>query len=240
MDDANDSNLDSLLSGSRKHEKDFLSSFSRIDLQKLWILCGRQCEQSACFEESVRAVVEHYRPQAVRLARLPAKERNPIYNRLDKAVSALLSELYDLPEVIQLEITNSAEESTPENVSEIVSGRFEGLSYGEYQVYSLEESLSKFHDIIKDAHKVHGIPRGKPKQNENLTETILGLGEIFKRYSGEDPMSSYSYDELDDREPYKSRFFDFLRIVLWSFNGRDFPSGHAIGDAARRAFGLKK
>ncbi|WP_171174912.1 hypothetical protein [Ruegeria sp. HKCCD8929] len=83
-------------------------------------------------------------------------------------------------------------------------------------------------------------PRARPKQNENLEETIKRLGAVFERYSGRKPMDSYWYNDLDEERPYKGSFFDFLFLFFWVDDAQRNPSVHAIGNVARRLFGHKK
>jgi hypothetical protein len=82
--------------------------------------------------------------------------------------------------------------------------------------------------------------RGRPKQNESLECRIVDLGRLYEKISGKAPMAGLTYQELDSEIPYQGQFLTFVTQVFWAWNGRKVPTNPTLGDAARRAFGVRK
>ena len=215
-------------------------AISRLDLDELWSTCGREGRPCAEFKSDLRDALRFYRPGPDRKAALGWKERSSAYNKLEKSISRLRTELENLHYHIEHEIIAYNIENEPEGFEPCYSGEYEGLSYGEFRLCRLIEELESFASITGDAKRHFRRGRGRPPQNGTLTSTIKDLGDIFEKYSGNSPMETYSYDESNISHPYQGQFFDFLYAVFWPLNDRAYPSGNALGDAARRAFDLKK
>lgn len=115
----------------------------------------------------------------------------------------------------------------------------EGLDYWEYEFDKLKttlETLSTFLDESMDETPKHS---GRPKQNENLEQTIIKLSALFTATSGKDATKGISVSAYDSGQPYGGPFIDFLQTAFWSYNAREYPSSAAIGETARRALGLR-
>lgn len=216
------------------------SSLTNSDMDKLWKICGLECEHSAEFAERVRQAVYFYFPGPDSLFLFPAKERARLYDKLEKTVGSLRDQLENIHEEMINEIDWSGEAYEPEGFDTSLPADFGAITYGGYLIYRLQDQLEDFAHMVSDAREDHGKSRGKPKQNESLESTIRDLGEIYQRFSGRAPMAGYRYDELDEQQPYKGPFFDFVHALLWTVNGSNYPTSNTIGDTARRLFKLRK
>jgi hypothetical protein len=227
----------------QRRGKDRHEAFERLDLEKLWVLCDGEGAPRAEFAHDLRKVLQFYRPGPDSFVFLPAKERKPVYDKLEKAISNIHAQFANIHEHIEWEIDTVSIDFEPEEFEELevlISGEYAGLSYGVYLIDTLQGRLQELSEILSAARKEHTRPKGKPKQNGSLERTIKELGTVYEKYTGREPMAAYRYDELDQTQPYQGPFFDFLHAVFWTMSGKEEPSGHSIGDAARRAFGLRK
>lgn len=231
---------DYVYSGWDKRDQQRADAFSRLNLNTLWRICGLDGDYSDEFQQDLWDALSVYRLGPDRYAFLPAKDRIRQYDKLENAIQKLRAQLGSMDEQIQTEIDMEGHAVEPEGFDETAPSEYGMFSYGGYLVYTLQEQLKIFSEIVSDAKKNSLKPRGTPKQNASLELTIQDLGDIFERYAGQSPMAGYRYDELDESQPYKGRFFDFLHAIFWSINGIGKPSSHTIGDTARRAFGLRK
>lgn len=224
-----------------KDKFDRHAALARLDMDQLWQLCGHDGHASAEFGEDVRAALDRYRPGPDPKFRLNAEDRKGRYRRLTKALDALRIEIEAMHPQLVWELESAGIDFEPDEFMKTSVGtRHEGLAYGEYVLDGLAESVARLADIVPAAMDQTKASRGRPKQNAGLEQVITALARTYEKHTGKRPLEGYRQDGLDVSQPYKGPFFDFLSAVLWRFNGREFPSGHAIGDAARRAFGLRK
>ena len=216
-------------------------ALSRLDFERLWHLCGGEGAASDTFEHDVKSVMRRYRLGPDRFARMPAKERTPHYRTLERVVGSLRDQLETMHPHIAWELETAGINHEPEGfLDQSIGEPHEGLSYSEYLMDALLNELAIFSDILRDAQADNRTPRGKPKQNSNLETTIRGLGAVYQKHTEREPMAGYRYNDIDESQPYQGRFLNFIQATIWAFNGAQKPSSHAIGEAARRAFGLRK
>lgn len=226
-------------------------AFKRLDIDRLWKFCDCQGTTPEKFGQNLREALSDYRlTDAVKVS-LPAQERTPEYNKLQKSIDGLKTHLNEMHEFIEFEINAVSidfEPDQPDDDESCWPGLDEGYTYGEYKIAQIREHLGEFEKIVEAARDRHKRAKGPQKKNQSLEDTILRLGHVFETYSGKPPMSKYRYDDLlndaDDpsgeSRPYQGPFFDYLHMIFWTINGRQAPSSHTIGDAARRAFELRK
>lgn len=212
-----------------------------LDLEQLWKALGLGAPMAKDFESEIEFVAHDYEPKGGRIAKLSAKQRKALYGKIEKTASTLLAQLSNLPPSVEHELTGAGYALPPEGFPEVTFGtEAEGLSYSEFIVDQLQTALPELNSLVEFAHEDNKRPRARPKQNRSLEYTIKKLGKVFEYYTGEVPMASYSYKEIDQERPYQGRFFDFLYAFFWSVNGMQFPTSHALGDTARRLYGLRK
>jgi hypothetical protein len=227
---------------SSAHFNEHAKAFARIDLEQAWGLCGGEGNRPIPFERQLFEVLRDYNSNPITRPNhdITAKKRDQIYARLEKSASTLRNELQDLHEQVWNELLDSFTANEPPNVDDILVGENEGLTYGEYQIECILESLAVLTEVIPEAKVNHKRPMGRPKQNENLERTIHKFGGLYASVSGEAPMKTYRYNEVDADTPYQGPFLNFLCATLWAYNGRKFPSNNALGEATRIAFSLRK
>jgi len=219
------------------------AAFVRIDIAKAWQALGQEGPPPTTFEADLSEAMRFYSPGPDRQVTMEARLRTPIYRKLEKAIANLQDQLHEMHDHIAWEIETASVGIEPEDFDETLPSEYEGLSYGGYHVHLLTDRLSTFSEILAETHHGHKKPKGKPKQNETLESTIKTLGNVFTKYTEQDPMTGYQfndYDGEDESQFYYGPFFNFLHLVFWSMYGRENPTSHALGDTARRAFGLRK
>ncbi|MCV6823164.1 MULTISPECIES: hypothetical protein [Halocynthiibacter] len=212
-----------------------------LDIGKLWEALGLDAPMATEFESEIEFIARAYDPKNRSVSKLSAKERKALYGKIEKSASTLLAQLSHLPPSAEWELEEAGFALEPEGFDEaIMDTENEGLGYGEFLVEKLQAALPELNVLVEYALTEHKRPRARPKQNQSLEDTITKLGKVFEYFTGDVPMASYSYNEIDQERPYHGRFFDFLYAFFWSVNGRQFPTSHTIGDTARRVFGLRK
>lgn len=246
-----DESFDGSPASSASADRVLQEAFKRLDIDQLWKLCEGQGRAPGEFEQDLWEAIGDYRSTADVKVFLPARERNPQYNKLQKSIDGLKTQLDELHEFLEFEIIAVSidfEPDQPDDDEYYWPGLDEGYTYGEYQIARVLEHLGEFEKIVQAARDRHKRSKGKPKKNQSFEDTILRLGRVFEKHSGKPAMSKYRYDDLlndaDDpdgeSQPYQGPFFDYLHMIFWTINGRQEPTSHAIGDAARRAFELRK
>jgi len=209
-------------------------------LREAWTLIGTGGKEPEWFGVELTSILQGYSECPSKRVSLPSKDRNKFYNNVEKATQTLLAAIGELPRRIEWELQDTYTCHEPENVDDILTGESEGLSYGEYELDRLATTLNTFMAMTANARQDHKPEIGRPNQNENLEQTIVGLAVLFKRVTGQAAMSTYTFQELDDKRPYQGPFLSFVTTLLWMHNGRQFPSNPTIGEAARKALGLRK
>lgn len=213
---------------------------NRINFGELWQILGLEGHPTIEFEKAIVYALHWYNPHGKGFPFLPEKKRTAIYRKLDRAIEDLSVQLSELDWIIENEIAETGQLVEPDDFDDTSSEEYEGLSYGDFQIQHLKDVLAVFSELLKESHRIHKNPRGKPKNNKDLETTIKFLGYVFEKYTGEKPLEKYRFDPLDDIRPYQSKFFDFLHTALWSWTGVQLPTGQAVGDATRRVFGRRK
>ncbi|SFJ54589.1 hypothetical protein [Celeribacter neptunius] len=219
------------------------AAFARLDLAKAWRTLGVEGDCPATFEADLAEAMSFYSPGPDQKVSLDAKTRTPIYRKLEKTIASLQDQLDEMHDHIVWEIDAASTGVEPEDFEATLPEDYEGLSFGGYHIHLLIDRLATFSDILDEARRVHDKPKGKPKQNETLSDTIKELGYVFKKYTGQEPMTGYRFDDwngIDDAQVYHGPFFDLLHLVFWSMYGQENPTSHVLGDTARRAFNLRK
>lgn len=222
------------------HVAKHAEALGRLDLNRLWSLCGGIGVVSTSFGKQLDTILSRYNPEQRPPTILPAKQRDKIYQRLEKAALVVIDELNELPHQIWYELQDTFTLNEPPDVDEILSGENEGLTYGEYQTDRMTETLTLLLATVQDARTNHKRNVGRPKQNENLETVIHDLGDLYEFVSSDRPMKSYRYNEADAESPYQGAFLNFLCATLWAYNDRTFPTNNALGEATRVAFNLRK
>jgi hypothetical protein len=227
----------------RQRDEARATAFALLDIAKAWRALGVESDCPDTFEADLSDAMRFYSADPTKAVSLDAKTRTPIYRKLEKSISSLQDQLDEMHEHIIWEIDAASAGIEPDDFDETLPPEYEGLSFGGYHIHVLTDRLSTFSDILSEAKRVHGKAKGKPKQNEVLADTIKELGYVFTKYTGQEPMTGYRFDDWngdDEAQVYHSPFFDLLHLVFWSMYGRENPTSHVIGDTARRAFNLRK
>ena len=217
-------------------------ALGKLDTCGAWAACGLEGEPGSDFTRDIRQAFASYRPGPDQYAALPARQRNAHYNRIAKAIDNIETELDEMNDIIVFEIDDASIHFEPEDEDELralLSGDYEGLSYGGYHIYSILDHLKELKEVVAYARSSHARKRGKPKQNGTLEQTIANLANVYWKHTGKDPMTGYRFDDWsgdDKSQAYHGPFFDFLHRVFWSMYGRENPTSHVIGHAAREAF----
>jgi hypothetical protein len=222
------------------------AAFQKIDITAAWAACGLNGPPEDSFQTDLFAALEFYQTGPDRMAFIPAKLRNTLYSKLEKSIANLEQQLDELDDRVAFEIDAASVYFGPDDEDELLallSGENEGLGYGSYHIYSILDHLAELKEIVAAARESRARGRGKPKQNQTLADTITKLGHVFTKYTDQEPMMGYRFDDWNNGEEaqvYHGPFFDLLHLVFWSMNGPSNPTSHVIGDTARRAFNLKK
>lgn len=213
---------------------------SNLDIEAAWKACGKVGAPSQQFSENLFAAFKGYSRHMRPMQRTNNQTRKQQFAKIQTSSKKLLSDLINLPDDLAYEITEAYMMNEPANYVENSLGQdHEGLDYWEYQFDGLKatlETLSMFLDECLDQNLKHG---GRPKQNENLEETIIKLSTIFAATTGNDAAKGISVSTYSDGHAYGGSFINFLQAAFWSFNAREYPSSAAIGETARRALGLR-
>ena len=221
--------------------REVAAKFERLDLDRLWSLCSARTKRLETFDTELRRVLFRYRSEQRPLPKLSAKQRGKTYDQIEKSARTLRGHLTDMAPSLENELVATFLYHEPEELFEqTVDTEYEGLSYFEYHAFRIMDSISVLLEHLPEARDDHKPQAGRPKQNENLEETIRYLGELFEGASGQPVAERFRYDESDRKAPYQGPFMAFLSAAIWGFNGREFPSNAALGEATRRAFELRK
>ncbi len=217
-----------------------MSTPYQYTLDNAWHDCGGVNAAPDWFCVEFTQIINGYSKFPSRRISMPAKDRAKFYAKLEKASQTVLDLLQECPDLVELELQDSFTFNEPENVDDILTGEFEGLTYAEFTFDRLKFYLETLQQFGDEARVYNKPARGKRKQNENLEETLRSLGTLFEKVSGRSAMDGYYYDESDATTPYKGEFLEFSTRSIWAKNESDFPSNSAIGEAARVAFELRK
>lgn len=222
-------------------QQEIVAKYERLDLDRLWSLCGATDERTNAFGSELLRTLLRYTPRQRALPKLPAKQRERFFAKFEKSARSLKALLEDLPPALEIEFLGTMDYHTPEGFFDETDGtEYEGLGYFDFHAYRIIDSLSVLLEHLPEVHAEHLRSAGRPKQNENLEETIRRLGKLFFAVSGQSVATRFRYVELDTAMPYQGPFMEFLCATLWSFNEKEFPSNATLGEAARRAFSLRK
>lgn len=222
------------------------AALGKLDTTGAWAACGLDGAPSEYFEADLREALKFHRSGPDRYAALPAKQRNALYNRLEKSIETIVMQFEEMNDFITFEIDVASNYFGPEDENELralLSDDYEGLSYGSYQIHSIRDHLTELREVIAYARASHARRRGKPKQNRTLERTIASLAKVYNLHTGKDPMARYRYNDWsgeDEAQVYHGPFFDFLHCVFWSMYGRENPTSHVLGHAAREVFKREK
>ena len=174
------------------------------------------------------------------MPQLSAKQRDRHYDQIDKTARKLRDLLSDMLPTLENELIETFIYYTPEDLYEKVGEEYEGLGYYEAHASRIMDSIDVLLEHLPEARAEHQPQAGRRKQNANLEETIQRLGKIFEATSKQPVGHRFRYDDGNSSMPYQGPFMAFLSAVIWGFNGREFPSNAALGEATRRAFELRK
>lgn len=214
--------------------------FREIDSDTLWPnlqVAGDVPEQ---FGLEVRWALANLRPQPPVSPPGTSQERKRIYDRVTNALRRSISILSDEQERLSAEFGEVGMDFEPEDFVLTIPDSYEGLSYDEAIAHQIIDLSEEYIRIIEAATIEHAKPRGRAKTNDPLELTIKALGEVYVTYAQRDPMQGYGYSPTGGVQKFTGPFMDFIYAAIWMANGREVPTGDAIGDAARRVFGLRK
>lgn len=211
-------------------------------LEEAWNMCGMAGKPNAAFRDAIADALFHYKRQLTKEPRLSTRERTRLLGKIEKHSEQLRQLLLSLNDETACEFSDvyTARFEPEELQLGSIDTEFEGLSYFEAQVERLDNMLSELSEGVRIVSSAGYDIKGRPKQNFGLEDTIKSLGEIFQAGTGRTPMEGYGYSDTLGDHPYTGPFLDFLTCVLWGYAKREVPSNSAIGEAARRAFGLRK
>ncbi|WP_322867737.1 hypothetical protein U5922_016900 [Aquicoccus sp. G2-2] len=206
----------------------------------VWQDCGGQGQMPDWFAQRLWEIMRSYRYGPDQKVQMPAKERDRFYRKLEKASQALLDITHEIPDRIIIELEDTFTSNDPEENFMRRMLEEPGTSYFEQTVERVEAHVKLLQKIASEAYQIHKPANGRRKQNSDFEYTLVELGELFEQVSGQAPMKTYHFDELNDDQPYQGRYLTLVTNLLWSINGRGLPTNLMVGEAARRAFGLRK
>lgn len=215
-----------------------------IDYNRAWYLCGQDDDAPTTFCEAIDDSLVHYRWKRASSSQITRRESQRHFQKITKRTSELLAlieeseETYGLHLYSHFDEPEGVDESGKDYIERTIGTKNEGLEYYEIQLHTLKELLRELHGVSLVAHTGHTPPKGRPKLNEHLENTLHGLGRVYHEITGRAPMDGYSYSDIEGT--YQGPFLDFATHILWAFAGKDIPTKTVIGDAARTAFGLRK
>lgn len=217
---------------------EFEEKFLRVDLSEAWRLTKNDKDQPENFGPFVRAALADYfvGPRIPHL-KLSLRDRRRGYDRLDKAAEGFLSEIDNAHWQIWYELHDPYFQNEPEDFDGFLDTENEGLTFGEFQIEELNQSVTRFREMLAEARESNDhVLKGRPKQNEGLDDLITRLGRLFQMATGDAPLKTYRYDVMQERREYQGPFFEFVFEIVWKFNGKTTPSNNSIGEVARRIF----
>lgn len=211
-----------------------------LDIEAAWTACGKASAPSPQFSEKLTAAFDGYFAHLIPMQRTSNQKRKSQFAKIQTLSKRLLTELNSLPDDLAYEVTNAYMLNEPEDYFENSFGKdHEGLDYWEYEFDGLKTTLETLSTFLDESLDTNPKPGGRPKQNENLEETIIKLSTLFAATSGKDAAKGISVSTYSGGHAYGGPFIDFLQVAFWSFNAREYPSSAAIGETARRALGLR-
>lgn len=203
-----------------------------------WQACGRIGPASKFFEDRMNEILKSYFADQRKMPRTNNTKRKATFAKIQSLSEKLRTELDNLPDDLEHEITDAYMLNEPEEYSEESMGKdHEGLGYWEFEFWRLDTILARLDEILDESVINTRKPAGRPKQNENLEEAIQKLAVLYTEISGNDPTKGIVVSTYGNSEPYRGPFLDFLQTTIWTYNDREFPSSAALGETARRVFG---
>jgi len=217
-----------------------VSQGNEVDIAGAWLACKQSGAPPSQFAAAVNDAMRHYSRDLEQRPRTPSGARKQIFNRLRNQSKKMLKELEDLPQDVFWELGDMYYGNEPEDFDETVMGTdYEGLSPFEYDFDLLQQVVGRLKGNLGDVEKIHKRTTGRPKQNAGLERAIQILGKVFEDYSGQSARYGLSPNAYAEKTVYRGDFMPFLKAVIWSYSGREFPQETALGEAARHVFGLR-
>ncbi|NRP25880.1 hypothetical protein XMM379_002585 [Aliiroseovarius sp. xm-m-379] len=222
-------------------------STSYVDYESAWQCLGQEGEAPHQFRQDIDSCLTHYRWKRVPLRQTNMRECTRHFDKLANKAAELSSLLSESENKFSHLLFDSYDDelSKTENgdceYSDFTMGtENEGMEYFDVQLLALKELLSELNRAASTAPKYHKVYKGRPQINHYLEGAILGLANIYTDLTGNPPGKQLTINSEGHSKPVQGPFMDFVTTVLWSHAGKEIPENSAIGEAARKALGLRK
>ncbi|MFA8443446.1 hypothetical protein [Yoonia sp.] len=213
----------------------------KVDYEAAWHSCFRTGEPDNDFVCRIDRAISFYRYDLYDLTYTPSKERSAIYRRLRSHANDLLAGLEQLPSDIRIEVEDLYIGNESADYAEKTEGTdYEAICEFDRDLDLLKEIIGRLNVNLSDADSIYAREKGRRKQNIGLEQAIVELQSIFETYAKRSARFGLSHDAYSSSGDYRGDFMPFLKVVFWSYNGREFPQVGALGETARKILGLKK
>jgi len=226
---------------SRSHVERFLKRFSKIDLPALAIDAEVDPKNYIEFVKAYKSALSNFYSNSGGTFRPPRQDALRQLKRIEKAAETLRNELdiiFDNSEGIWCFLDEAYLINEPENVDDIMTGEFEGISYGDYELQILINRTSLLMEMTTEAcDLIPKTKRGKPKKNEAAEGLVRRLANIYEENTGKPASKGCYHNGTNDQ--YEGKFILFVENSLVHFPQRPPLTNNAIGEIIRRALGVR-
>lgn len=219
----------------------------QVDYDTAWKLCGQSGDAPAEFRDSVDYCLRRYKWKRAAMRQKTARECSRHFAKLSKKASDLLAILDESEEQFAPYLYEGYDtefgktENGDQDFFDLMIGtENEGLHYFEVQFAQLRTLLGELERAADDAPRYHHGTLGRPAINRDLEAAIQQLSEVYTALTGAAAKQRLTFDATGHDKPYKGPFIDFVTTVLWSHAGKEIPTNSVIGEATRKALGLRK
>jgi hypothetical protein len=137
-----------------------------------------------------------------------------------------LAGLEQLPSDIRIEVEDLYIGNESADYAEKTEGTdYEAICEFDRDLDLLKDIIGRLNVNLPDADSIYVVKK-------DVASKTLGSNRSARFGLSHDAYSSSGY--------YRGDFMPFLKVVFWSYNGREFPQVGALGETARKILGLKK
>jgi hypothetical protein len=221
--------------------ENFLKRFSKIDLLARAHDAEVNPKNYNEFVDAYKSALLNFYSNSGGTYRPPRQDALRQLKRIEKAAATLRNELdtiFDINEGIWCFLDEAYMINEPENVDDIVTGEFEGISYGDYELQLLIDRTTFLMEMTTEAYDL--IPktkRGKPKKNEAAEELVRQLANIYEKSTGKSASKGCYHNGTTDQ--YEGKFILFVENSLVHFQQCPPLTNNAVGEIIRRALGAR-
>ncbi len=230
------------LDPSKSYVERFLRRFSKVDLPARSVDAEVDPKNYEQFVKAYKAALWHFefnsgsgpfsppRRDALRQLKRIGKAAETLRNELDAIFDINKGNWIFLDEAYML--------NEPENADEIITGEYEGISFGDYEFQILMNGTSLLMDMTTEAcDLIPKTKRGKPKKNAAAEELVRLLATIYEDNTGKIAGQGSYHNGATDL--YEGKFNTFVENSLVHFPQRPPLTNNAIGEIIRRALSLR-